>query len=286
MHAETNNSYAESVMLGLLSLDGSTDLSIRLARFPSKNKAEIWIHLATPEGAWSLVDDSFQLTTNLVTEVTNNEVSFSASRTGQHIQFHSTARDSKSMRGQISGQLLLVNTRHPINEQGSIPFSFDLAFSASSEGFRSKSNRWELTGLVQGIVKINGEEMSLSESGKWHEQVGNRPKFAPAFTYLNLQNDALSLLAIKLEKRSVGYVRLNGKLTSIENFTIEAHGDNEHQFHISFDGGKSISGVTSEAQQWSVPIEGVTRPGSSVLVNSNFGTMTGTLNKWHPKPKQ
>jgi hypothetical protein len=40
--------------------------------------------------------------------------------------------------------------------------------------------------------------------------------------------------------------------------------------------------VSHRVQEWSVPIEGIRRPGSSVVVDSNIGRLTGSLNDWNP----
>ena len=42
------------------------------------------------------------------------------------------------------------------------------------------------------------------------------------------------------------------------------------------------NGTATEIQHWSVPIEGVRRPGSSIVVDSNLGKLMGSLNDWDP----
>jgi len=165
-----DDGYAESVMIHSLSPDGSVDLSIRLARFPLKNTAHVWIHLATTEGAWSVVDESFQLNGEPLTAVDKDTAEFAAhSSSGeQSLSFKSSARHSSSMKGNASGNTLLGNTRHPEVGIGAIAASYDINFEAGSMGFHSNNGRWELTGIVSGNISIGSKNWGITHQGKWH----------------------------------------------------------------------------------------------------------------------
>lgn len=148
------DAYAESVMLLMMSADGSEELSLRLARFPATSKGEVWLHIATKDGAWSLADDAFTLLGNLRTPVRESEATFAASTTNQSISFVTKNRRDGLLKGQVSGTPLVTPTRHPEMETGTIPANVDVTFLARSPGYRTENNRWELTGPVSGTVTV------------------------------------------------------------------------------------------------------------------------------------
>ncbi len=62
-------------------------------------------------------------------------------------------------------------------------------------------------GDFRGVTPVNDDEASfevvgscefeLDVPGKWHEQTGERPRFAPRFTYFNVMSEDVALLASK-----------------------------------------------------------------------------------------
>ncbi len=278
--------YAESVMIASLSADGSEDVSLRLARFPEKGIAHVWLHLAFEDQVWSLVDETFALTHDGATSIADEQVVFSAIQNDLQLDFSSSKRSSGEMQGRVTGTVKANQTRDPVNEPGKTPIEFDVSFSARSDGFRSQSNRWEMTGRLSGTIKVSGKTLTFDHSeGKWHEQTGPRSNFAPAFTYLNVQNESLTLLAIGLKDRAVGYVELGGKVIDVATFTIEPVGMQNREFLVTLSDGQKIAGTARKVQDWSVEIEGQMRPGSSIIVASSFGDLFGSLNDWQPEPR-
>ncbi len=275
--------YAESVMLDFLSEDGELDLSVRLARFPELQQGHLWFHFATGQDALSVVDESFRLMTKVPTDIAAPEAVFTANSKMQSLQFHSTGRKGPEMVGRISGSFLVSETRHPEVGLGTIPVILDLVFESAGRGFQSKTGRWELTGTIRGRVVVKGQETILDGLGKWHEQTGVRRRFAPAFTYFNVQNKASSILVIAFADRVAGYALVQNNLVAIESFQIEDQLFDERGFTLRLRDGSEIKGIASIVQRWSVPIEGIRRPGTSVIVDSNLGEFRGSLNDWQPE---
>ena len=285
-HAQLPEHYAESVMIFALSEDGEQEISLRLARFPLTGKATIWLHIATPEGAWSLADDNFE-TSNDATPVAGDVASFVASRKDQLISFISEQRHAAHMQGKVTGVLNVQPTRHPTLGEGSLPVSVDLNYTSDSPGYRSPNGRWEMTGVITGSVTVKGKTTALSHAGKWHEQTGPRARFAPAFTYFNVQNENVALLAIAFAGGVNGYGMSNGKLHALQAFEIEDSASSPRRFKAvlvdaSTQSKLVIEGSARRVQSWSVPIEGKRRPGSAVMVDSSAGKMFGSLNDWQP----
>lgn len=277
--------YAESVMIGFMSDDGTREISVRLARRPGEKRGEVWMSVAVAGSAWSVADDGFALSNPTATPVKADNVTFEAHRKHQDISFRSVRRHGGAMQGEVRGGLRLLETRDPGPGPGQIPVNVDLRFKAGSAGFRVRG-RWELTGEVEGDVTIDGHSYHFAGPGKWHEQTGPRAKFAPAFTYLNLENRSVSLLAIGFKKRVAGYVLTQGKVLGVRSFTVDPQGMKSRHFKLMLSDRQVIEGTALTVQRWSVPIEGQRRPGTSVIAETTLGRMTGSLNDWNPESHQ
>jgi hypothetical protein len=288
--------YRESVALGAMSLDGATELSIRLARHPAGNSGSVWMHLAIDGEAWSLVEEDLHLraepgpvaadgpTPIAATPVAEDAVEFRAGGRGD-VRFESRMRHSPAMRGEMLATLYAHPSRDPEPGPGDVPIRFELTFNADGPGGRlNEGSRWELFGRVHGRVIVGGRVHQIDLPGKWHEQVGERPVFAPAFTYLNVQGERFGLLAIDLDGRAVGFAAEAGRTVPVVRFEIEPPGQPLRRFEAELDGGEVIAGSARVVQSWWVPVEGQRRPGSGVVVDSNRGPLAGSLNDWQPAP--
>jgi len=275
--------YAESVMIFSLSNDGTEEISLRLARFPDKGTATLWLHIATAAGAWSLTDEAFELATAGATPVRADSATFSARQGNQQVTFESFDRNGRQMGGRIRGDLRASATRHPELGGGDVPVALDLTFVGDSPGFRSETNRWELTGRVTGTMQVQGESVAIDHPGKWHEQTGPRARFAPAFTYFNVQGNGIAMLVVAFTERVDGYALIDGAMHGIRSFEIDDKALESRRFRAVLSNDQTIEGIARVVQTWSVPIERTRRPGTGILVESNVGPLLGTLNDWDPQ---
>jgi hypothetical protein len=289
--------YAESVAIGAMSVDGAVEISLRLARRPAHDSGTVWLHVATGDGAWSLVDESVTLhdvaglrhdtpaappNAAPITDVHADSARFTAYGTSP-VQFVSDARRSARMHGRVRATLQAHPTRHPEDGPGSVPITIDLTFTANGPGARlNNDRRWELFGDVRGTVTIDGRTHDIDLPGKWHEQIGERPSFAPAFTYFNVQGDGIGLLAIRYTAGTAGFALIGDRMHGVRDMTIDAYGPPARAFNVILDDGSTVSGKARVVQTWSVPIEGQRRPGAGVVAETNRGTLVGTLNDWAP----
>jgi len=286
--------YRESVAIGAMSLDGATELSVRLARHPAGNSGSVWMHLAIDGEAWSLVEEDLRLrgepnpdatdgsTQVAATPVADDAVEFRAGGRGD-VRFASRMRHSSAMHGELLATVYAHPTRDPEPGPGDVPIRFELTFTADGPGGRlNQGSRWELFGRVHGRVIVSGHVYPIDLPGKWHEQVGDRPAFAPAFTYLNVQGERFGLLAIDLDGRAAGFAVEDGRTLPVVRFEIEPAGEPLRRFEAELDDGGVVTGSARTVQSWSVPVEGQRRPGSGVVVESNRGPLAGSLNDWRP----
>jgi S-formylglutathione hydrolase len=274
--------YAESVAIGAMSDDGGVEISLRLARFPARAAASVWLHVALGGEVWSLVDEAAAPTGPQVTAVDAATAEFSASGRSD-VRFARTDRERVPMRGHVTARLLADATRHPQPGTGDVPVHVELEFVADDAGVRvNDGRRWELFGRVRGLVTTPSGEHAVDLRGKWHEQVGERPTFAPAFTYLNVQGERAGLLVIGYAAGTTGYAILEGSAVAVDAFEIDPPGVEPRRFAVALADGARIHGSARTVQTWSVPIEGRRRPGSGVVVESSLGTLVGSLNDWTP----
>jgi hypothetical protein len=158
----------------------------------------------------------------------------------------------------------------------------------------------EVFGTVEGTITTPRGVHRLSGRGKYHEQTGERPRFAGAFTYFAIQGDGGSLLARVGEAAPAppttpaaprpgsgatwGFALLDGETVAVKTFTIDPLGTPERAFSVELADGRTIEGETEIVRETSVPIEGERRPSATVAVSTNLGRMIGHLNDWQPPP--
>lgn len=282
--------YAESVMIHALDPEQGVDLSLRLARRPGVDEAEIWLHLAAPQlEARSLADPGFRPGAPAITPVHAPEVTFAASGPAdQWVAFEAVERGEAGLAGHVRGRLLAAATRDPESGRpdAGAAIDVDLRFRARAPGLR-RGGRWELVGAIVGTVRVGATSVEIDTPlGKWHEQTGPRPGFAPAFTYLNVLDAQHALLAIRFADRAVGYLEREGGVTAVTAMDVSPADAWPRTVRVEFADGSVLEGRARRLQAWSVPNEGVRRPGASIALETEAGSLFGSLNDWRPPSPQ
>ena len=275
--------YAESVALMAVSPDGTSELSVRLARFPARGVGTLWMHVKHRGNVYSLVDEHVDLAGFTgATAIRDPEVRFVGGGASES-RFVSRARDTARMVGEVESRMLAQRTAHPDGGAGTVPMRITARFEAAGRGVRlNGGTRNEIFGRVSATVETPEATFTVELPGKWHDQVGDRPNFAPKFTYLAVEGNRLALLAIGFDAGATGYLSEGGASVAVDTFTIDPLGAPQRCFRVTLDDGSVIDGIAKVVQDWSVPIDGHRRPGATVLVESNRGAFAGTLNDWDP----
>ena len=151
-----DETYAESVAIAGISNDGLTEVSIRLARFPSRGEGNIWVHLALNNQVYSVVDESVTLDEAAITDIQANEAVFTGLG-DNYAHFSSAHRNSQQMTALVEASTKMFADANPDTGSGPIAIQFALTFIADDEGVRLNQRRWELTGEVRGEVHIGGQ---------------------------------------------------------------------------------------------------------------------------------
>jgi hypothetical protein len=172
-------------------------------------------------------------------------------------------------------------TAEPPTSVGPNRLSIEGQFDSSHRPVQVRPGRLEVMGYGSTVVRIDGRTRRIRGYGKWHEQVGDRPRFAPAFTYFNVIGERIGLLAGWRKAGAYGYAWFDNKTVAVKAARFDPIAE-RRKFHVELEDGNVIDGEAVTKRVIQVPIEGQRRPGATVLVVSSLGRMTGHLNDWNP----
>jgi hypothetical protein len=188
------------------------------------------------------------------------------------------------MRGVLTARGHLHRDAHPDTGPGNVLVQIEATLEATHEPIKVRPGRIEVMGQVVGVARVESSFHRFELPGKWHEQAGERPSFAPAFTYLFVQGAGVGLMATRHERGAWGYVYAHGETEAVTDLEIDAYGTSERAFTATLANGARVRGRARVVREVSVPIEGSRRPGATVLVESDLGSLVGVLNDWQPGP--
>ncbi len=283
--AELVENYAESVMVVGISDDGSTELSVRVARFPPRAEGELWVTVSAGGHVYSFSQGGLTLADDGATPVAGDQVRFAVTGASS-ATLAASDRNGPSMRATLTGTANTHAALHPPPGAGPEPLSFEASFVAEHEGIRVRPGRLEVFGRLRATMETPGGTFTLDAPAKWHEQTGPRPRFAGTFTYFAAQNETTAILARGRGGIEWGYVREGDQITRVRSVRFDPLGREPRSFLLELENGRTVRGRATVLRQGSMPIEGQRRPGATVLVESSVGRMVGHLNDWDPEPAE
>ena len=273
--------YAESVAMTGHSTDANTTFDVRIARFPASDHGTLWVYVYIDGRQFGLVDETVGLANPEVTDVSGTDSEFEVTGVSS-ATLAAAARDTHAMQGRLQARGRLQATAHPTPGAAEVSAEINAVFYADHAPIHVRPGRIEVMGRVHGSILIDGTAHLIDIPGKWHEQVGVRPQFAPAFTYLFVQGEHRGLMATRSIGGAWGYVYDNGAIRNIVELDISPYGAAERQFTATLDDQSVLRGTAQIVREVSVPIEGRRRPGATVVVESDIGRLVGVLNDWNP----
>ncbi len=277
--ADLPAAYAESAALDVFTRDAGDEIAIRLGRFPRRGSATLWVTVCFGGTVYSAAFENLNLGSfRGRTRVETEKVSFSVLGDAEA---HMTRTSNAGLRGSVRVAAGAHETAEPPVGAGPVRLSIDADFESSHQPVQARPGRMEVMGHATAVVHVAGRTRRIRGYGKWHEQVGNRPRFAPAFTYFNVIGERAGLLAVWRKAGAYGYAWLDGKTIPVKTAHFDPIGE-RRKFRVELENGKMIEGEAVTKRVISVPIEGQRRPGATVLVSSSIGPMTGHLNDWNP----
>jgi hypothetical protein len=274
--------YAESVAVSGLATDAGSGFGARLGRFPPRGSGSLSMSAHVGGRHYAVSDAPLTLVASGATPIDAREATFAVAGASQ-ATFASSDRHTPAMHGRVLAQSRAHGATHPEPGIGDIPILIEATFRVGHPPVQVRPGRMEVMGRVLATVTVGDERHVFDVPGKWHEQVGPRRRFAPAFTYLFVQGDGIGIMASRQVAQTSGYVLEQGTTTAISRLDIDPYGSPERRFTATLADGRRITGVARVLRETSAPIEGQRRPGATVRVESDIGSMVGALNDWDPR---
>ncbi len=279
--AELSPTYAESVQLAGLTSDGAQEISFRVARFPRRGEATLWATACFGDQVYNAAMENLGLGDfKGRTPVEDQKVRFDVAGTDQ-ARLTRTLTPAGLLKGSAKVTFGGHQTADPPPGRGPQPLVIEARFESSHPPVKVRPGRSEVMGRLWATVRTPAGVHKFQGFGKWHEQVGERPRFAAAFTYLGVMGERSGLLAVWLKAGAFGYARLGDQIIAVKTVEFDPIGA-RRKFRVGLENGRVIAGEALTKRTISTPIEGRRRPSTTVIVNSDIGPLVGNLNDWEP----
>jgi hypothetical protein len=270
--------YAESVEISGLTEDGASEFEVRLARFPSRSSGTLWATVCLRDQVYNVALDDVKLAASGRTRVEAADARFEASDASQ-----TSAQLERHRDGTLIGSARVAVSAHrsadPPAGVGSEAVTIDAHFDSAHAPVQVLPARLEVMGRISATVRTPSGIFSIAGVGKWHEQTGNRPRFAAPFTYLTATSHDHGLLAVERQPAPFGFAWIGGETIKVKAVKIAPPAD-RRAFTVELENGRRIDGETRTIRTISTPIEGQRRPSATVEITSTIGTMIGHINDW------
>jgi uncharacterized membrane protein len=274
--------YAESVQLAGLMRDGAREISLRVARFPGRGAATLWATACLGDKVYNAAMEDLTLGEFTGrTRVEERTVTFAITGADEaRLTRELTA--AGWLKGTVKVRCAAHATPDPPPGRGSQPLVIEARFESNHAPVNVRPGRTEVMGRVWATVRMPAGMHEFQGFGKWHEQVGERPRFAAAFTYLGVMGERNGLLAVAYQGGAFGYARLGEQIVAVRAAEFDAPSA-RRRWRVTLANGRVIAGEAVTLRTISTPIEGRRRPSTTVHVTSDIGALVGNLNDWEPE---
>jgi hypothetical protein len=269
-------------MVDATSPDGTEEIAVRLERFPARGVGTLWVMAFLGDQLYAAVQEDIPL------DGLGGRTAVEGQSVAVAVKGPATARFERTAKGTaVTATVRAVARAHATTEPplgpGPLALTVDARFEAWHRPVNVRAGRSEVMGSVRATIQTPSGVRTLEVPGNWHEQVGERARFGPRFTYLTAQGKDLGLLAVQRADSVYGYAWLAGRVAAVRTFTIDPLGPPERNMRVELETGQAIAGKAIVKRRNSIPIEGQRRPGSTIVLTTNVGPMAGHLNDWQPR---
>lgn len=282
--------YAESVEVSGMTADGALELSVRLARFPSRDAGTLWVTVGIGDRIYNAALDNVGLANFTArTHVEDVDAQFEVKAGADNAAVLSRRHDN-GLEGLARVTVGAHLTADPPTGPGPQLLTIDTRFASDHTPVYVLPARLEVMGHITATIRTPEGVHTIDGPGKWHEQTGNRPRFAAPFTYLTALGDQHGLLAVKRQPTAFGFAWIGRDIMKVRRVEIDAptsamssQRDSpaaHRKFRVEIENGRVIEGEATTLRTISLPIEGQRRPGATVAVTSTIGPMVGHINDW------
>lgn len=272
---------SESVLLSCVSADARWGVFTRLCRYPSADTAWVWVHVATPDGAWTYANDQVPCGSEPL-DVDADDVRYSA---GPGIEGAWEREGPRGTPARAAAQLTVDAHRGTAALVGAGPERVDLGmrFRPAYAAGATLKGRSEALGQADVRVRVGEVEEHFTGAGQWHEQVQSAPRFRAPFTYVSLVGDDLALIGLHGPRRSGGFVRgAAGDHLVVGVEVDEPDDDGHHALRIEQEDGAVLEGSVDVVHAYELPLYGRRWRGTFVTADVAGHALSGYVNRWRP----
>jgi len=267
-------------MAVLYARDAGQEISIRLGRMVGQGAVSLWAGYASSSAALSMADT--HSAPNLARTPVDADIAAFHAAPGWSANFDRSGRMGEKMIGRAQMTGGLNATADPPEGEGQIPGHIEMTFESIHRPVLVRPGRMEVFGSGSGRVVLPDGDFKISGYAKWHEQVGDRARFAPAFTYMAISGSGVALLAVSRGNAANGFALEGGTTMPVVAAKFSEPSPQRH-FEAALADGRTIRGVAHTIRMSSEPIEGKRRPGATVIAETDLGRMVGQVNDWRPE---
>jgi len=279
--SEISPTWAESAEFNCVSADGASGFLVRLARYPGARQAWLWLCVWLPDAIYAYNDDTLALTGyEGVTRVDASDVTYALSGDASATLCRLGSPESLSS-VTAAASAPAHRADHPPVGSGAAPIRIEAVFTPLHTPRTRMRGRSEVLGTASGTVWTPRGALELSGGAHWHEQHGERPRFANAFTYVTLRGADAGILTSRGPRAASGFVVRAGATASVATLEIDPPAASR-AFRATLEDGSAVSGVAHTVHSFSMSIEGVRRPGTTVVAETTLGRLSGVINDWQP----
>ncbi len=253
---------SEAVYLDCVSDDGMTGCVARLCRYPLAGFAWVWVHLFHKGRVLACSHHELPCDAS-VTDPSAHPTRYSLAWAGGEMDFLRRGGRAAPVSAELRCRALVHNSPHPPHGDGTLPVRVQASFRAAAVAVSNRAGRTEALGGVSVTAEADGETLSFTGRGQFHEQVQTEPRFTRPFSYLTLRGPDLGLIAIRGRDGARGYLIRPDSVTEVIRVQLTPPGSRRW---VVLHGrkGERVHGELRTTHDYSIPVFDGYRPGSLV----------------------
>jgi hypothetical protein len=275
---EGQPTWSESAMVLYFDPQLRNGLSLRISRYPDRERTWVWLHLLVDGELYTFTDSSVPCSAEHTTPEQPTAI-YPCPGLKVGISRLGTSADMRAM--SFSAELKAHRGSSGTDGPGPSPVTVEGVFHPGPLRAGSPAGRFARTGQVEATVKAGGKTVRLFGVGKAHEQTQTTPRFTTPFTYAMLWSADAGLIGLLSPKGGYGDLDLGGQDTPVAAFKIEKWAPTR-KFVAVLKDGRRVEGVAETVQRYQVPIFGRQWQGRVVRAEIAGHPMVGMINDWKP----
>jgi hypothetical protein len=270
---------SESVHSGVASIDGQNRLTIRLCRYPTMQKAWLWVHVRTPRGFYSFVDHLAPSGPD-ATPTDDSKIRYSDAR--DLLVFERTGPASLPAAATVSADVRAVRSAdyQPGKETHAVSARIEFRPARAYSGLNA--GRTEVFGMARATIKIDGNAIEFDGPAQFHEQRQSEPRFMTPFAYITLWSPDAGATFLATPRRADGYLLEGAASNEATLLRLDPPGRERRTLAIRLKDGRLLEGETHLTAPYARPIYGEPWRGHFLSATLGGRTFQGNINDFQP----